>query len=278
VALSRRTGRSRFTLILLILTSVTVITLDFRGESSGVIETIRETALDAFAPVKDAADSVFSPVSNAWNGIFNYDDLAEENARLRDQLAEVQGEEDQAEDLREDLDAITEQQHLSFSGDIEKVDARVVTSPISNFELSFEIDKGRRDGIREDMPVVGARGLVGRVVRVSRGQSVVQLITDSDFSVGVRLVRTGEVALASGRGRDQDLLVTLVNEQVGVRPGELAATSGLRQSGFPPNIPVGRVRTVSPAEGGFSKRLKLRPNVDTDTLRYVSVLLWKPTP
>ena len=83
MAVSRRSSRSRFTLLLLVLTSITVITLDFRGQGAGVVESVRDVALDTFAPVQSVTDTVFSPVTNAWNGITNYDDLEAENARLQ---------------------------------------------------------------------------------------------------------------------------------------------------------------------------------------------------
>jgi rod shape-determining protein MreC len=277
VALSRRTGRSRFTLILLLLTSITVITLDFRSESSGFIDDIREGALDAFTPVKDTADSVFSPVSNAWNGIFNYDDLEDENARLKQQLAEARGDRSEAEAISTEHEELLSLQKLPFTGAIPKEDARVITSPVSNFELSFQINKGRGAGISKGMPVVAGDGLVGRVVRVSANQSVVQLLTDRDWAGGIKLVRSNEVALAEGRGRDNPLDGSLISPKVKVREGERVVTSGLVQSGaYPPGIPVGKVLRVEEAEGGLDQRAEIEPHVDVDHLTFVSVLKWEP--
>ena len=277
MALSRRSGRSRFTLILLLLTSITVITLDFRSESSGFVDDIREGALDAFAPVKDAADSAFSPISNAWNGIFSYDDLEEENARLKEELAEVRGDESEAAAISEEHEELLALQKLPFTGAIPRVDARVITSPVSNFELSFQVNKGREDGIRKGMPVVAGEGLVGRVVRVSANQSTVQLLTDRDWAGGIKLVGSNEVALAEGRGRDNPLDGSLINPKVKVRRGEDVVTSGLVQSGaYPPGIPVGEVTRVEEAEGGLDQRAEIEPHVDVEHLTFVSVLKWEP--
>jgi hypothetical protein len=74
VALTRRGGRSRATLIFLVLLSITLITLDFRGDS-GVIDAIRDGATDALAPVRDAVDSAFSPVGDALHGVTSYGDV-----------------------------------------------------------------------------------------------------------------------------------------------------------------------------------------------------------
>ena len=275
MALSRRTGRSRFTLILLVLTSITVITLDFRGAGGGVFEDVREGALDLFAPVTDAADSVFDPVGEAWNGVFKYGDLEEENARLKEQLAELQGDRASIEETEQALEELLDQSSLSYARDVPQVSATVISSPLSNFELSFEIDKGRDAGIKEGMTVVAGRGLVGRVVRVSDGRSVVELLTDRDFAVGVRLATSGEVGIAAGGGRDQPMRLSGIDPGVDIRRRELVTTSGLPQSAFPPRIPVGRIEEAVSERGELEQEVLLAPLVDVDQLRFVKVLLWE---
>jgi rod shape-determining protein MreC len=276
VALSRRTGRSRFTLILLVLTSITVITLDFRGAGGGVFEDVREGALDLFAPVKDAADSVFEPVGDAWNGVFRYGDLEEENARLKDQLAELQGDRDRVEEVERAFDELLAQNQLDFARDVPQVSARVISSPLSNFELSFELDKGRDAGIKEGMTVVSGRGLVGRVVRVSASRSVVELLTDRDFAVGIRLRSSGEIGIATGGGREQPLSLSGIDPGVEIRRRELATTSGLPQSAFPPGIPVGRVQEATSERGELEQEVQLAPIADVERLTFVKVLIWEP--
>ena len=81
MALSRRTARSRYILPVLILISITIITLDYRGV--GFVDRARNTSIDAVAPVTSALRRVFHPVTNVWNGVFRYDDVTRENERLR---------------------------------------------------------------------------------------------------------------------------------------------------------------------------------------------------
>jgi rod shape-determining protein MreC len=275
VALSRRTGRSRFTLILLVLTSITVITLDFRGAGGGVFEDVREGALDLFAPVKGAADAVFDPVGDAWNGVFKYGDLEDENARLREELAELRGSQDRIEETERGFDELLELNSLEYARDVPQVAATVISSPLSNFELSFELDKGREAGIKEGMTVVAGRGLVGRVVRVSDRRSVVELLTDRDFAVGVKLASSGEVGIAAGGGRDQPMHLSGIDPGVEIRRRELVTTSGRAESAFPPGIPVGRIEEATSERGALEQEVRLRPLVDVDRLTFVKVLLWE---
>ena len=178
MALTRRGGRSRVTLVFLVLLSITLITLDFRGDS-GVIDTIRDGATDALAPVRNVADGAFSPFSDAVHGITGYGDLEDENARLEARIDELEGAAAQDEagqrELKEALDLLG----VDFIGDIPTVAARVVGAPVSNFEQTIELDKGSSDGIAVDMPVVSGDGLVGRVVQVSRSRAMVHPVVDS---------------------------------------------------------------------------------------------------
>jgi rod shape-determining protein MreC len=275
VAVSRRSGRSRFTLILLLLTSITVITLDFRGQSSGIVDSVRETALDVFTPVKDAADSAFSPVRNAWNGVFAYDDLEDENARLKEQLASLQGDRDRVTEAEKQYKELLTTVDPAFAGNLPPVQARVITAPISNFEHSFEINVGSEDGVKEGMTVVAGKGLVGRVVRTSGDQSVVQLITDRDFAVGVRMQKSREVAIAAGQGPDEPMDVSFVDPEVKVFEGELVTTSGLPESAFPNGVPIGRIRSAVKKSGELEQEVTLDAAVDVERLTYVAVLLWE---
>ena len=271
MALTRRTGRSRATLIFLILLSITLITLDFRGDS-GIIDAIRDGATDALAPVRDVADNVFSPVGDAFHGITGYGGVRDENAKLRARIDELQGQALQGEAARRELQEALALLGVDFIGDIPTVAARVVGAPVSNFEQTIELDKGTSDGIGVDMAVVSGDGLVGRVVQVSRSRAMVRLITDPGSSVGVRFTRSNEVGIAEGEGAQRKMSVGFVEINVELRARELAVTSGLNDSVFPPGIPVGRVATAHASPGELQQDVTMQPVSDLSHLRFVRVL------
>src|SRR5688572_17620128 len=99
MAVYRRPARQRFVLLIVTLLSVTVITLDQRGQASGVLDRVRDGAADVLAPVQSAVAAVLDPVSDLFGGITEYDDLKAENARLRRQLEEQRGLSDRAADV-----------------------------------------------------------------------------------------------------------------------------------------------------------------------------------
>lgn len=274
--MSRRTGRSRFTLVLLVLTSVTLITLDVRGDGNPVLDGLRAGALEAWAPVHAVGEAVVSPIGDVFGSILNYSDLEAENERLREQLEAQRGAQLRRSDVERQLQELQDLLELDAVGDIPSVAARVVSNDPANFEVTMEIDRGSNHGVAENMPVVAGAGLVGRVIEVSPGRSTVLLLTDSTFSVGVRLAESGDVGLAEGRGRDERLAVDLVEASTSVSVGELLVTSGLQGSLFPAGIPVGEVTSERLRAGSLLRDVRIRPTVDINELSVVKVLQWSP--
>lgn len=275
MAVSRRTGRSRLTLVLLILTSITVLTLDFRD--STLVQDARRMAATVLGPVRDAADGAFEPVSDAWNGITDYGDLENENERLREQLEALQGEQLLDEGAAEQLAEFLRQENIPWVKDIPTTKAEVVAGPGSNFTYSLDIDKGSDDGLKVGMPVVTGVGLVGRLVQVTDQRSTVQLLTDPDFSVGVKFAARNALGTARGRGRDASLVVdTNIDPDRKIRNGTLVTTAGTDDATYPKSIPIGRVESTRDTSGGLALELLVDPFVDVSNVTLVTVLLWEP--
>ena len=280
MALSRRStrlGRSRFTLLLLVLTSITVLTLDFRG--SGVVDDLRGAASTVFSPLADGASSVTEPFTDAWNGAFGYGDLERENERLREQIAEMEGDAAAAADANRQFAELSELEGITQYTSLESVTSRVVGGSLTNFEHAIQIDRGSDHGVAEGMPVVTGAGLVGRVTAVTARRATVQLITDPAFDIGVRLAQSGEVGLGHGTGERRPLLVDAgveISIRESIPDDEVVLTSGVDRSAFPPDIPIGHVTDVEAAADQLSLVLTVEPLADLGDLAYVRVLLWEP--
>ena len=181
---SPRRGRSRFTIVVLVLFSITVLTLDFRDV--GVVQDARHVIGSALSPVQGAADFVATPFQNTWNGITKYDDVSDENEALQARVDELEGLVAQNEDIAVQYEKLLETVDIPWVGSISTATARVIQQPASAFSHIVVVDKGSSVGIREGMPVVTGAGLIGQVVDVSSDRSSIQLITDPEFRVGVR--------------------------------------------------------------------------------------------
>jgi rod shape-determining protein MreC len=275
VAVYRRSSRTRFLLLLLVLTAITLVTLDTRAGGHGWIGSVRSKVQSAFGPVQDATHSVLRPVGDFFTGAIHYTDLKQENAHLRDELAKQKGQSEQVIATQNELRLLLDNAHLPFVGNIQTVAASLVDTSSSNFENSIQINRGSSSGILVNMPVVTSTGLVGKVIRVSAKRSTVLLLTDPTFSVGVRL-STGDAAVADGTGRGNPMRVDLVPANLNLNQGDTLVTSGLQNEIFPKDIPVGKITRVKQTPGALQEEVSIKPLVNADKLQFVQVLLWSP--
>ncbi|HET6951466.1 MAG TPA: rod shape-determining protein MreC [Acidimicrobiales bacterium] len=273
MALSPARGpRTRVTV--LVVASITLVAVGLRD--APVVRDVREGAADVLGPVQGAVETVTSPVRNAWHGITDYDDVRDERDRLRAEAAEAEAADLEATDAEQQLADLSLVLDLPFAGDVPTVVARVVSGPRSNFSHAVEIDKGSDDGVAVGMPVVAGAGLVGRVTQVTGSTARVELVTDPEFRVGVRLATTGELGTARGQGRDDPLAVdSSIAPRSEVPDGTGVLTSGVDRSAFPPGIPVGTVTGTREGSGGLALELEVDPLIDVEQLSYLSVMRWQ---
>jgi rod shape-determining protein MreC len=275
MAISPPTG-SRTRLAVLVAASVTLVVVGLRDMA--VVRDVREGAASITDPVEGAVDTVTSPVRNAWHGITDYEDLREENARLRADAEEAEAAEVTASDAERQLADLSLVLDLPYASDLPEVVARVVSGPRSNFSHAVEIDKGSDAGIAVGMPVATGAGLAGRVTQVTASSATVDLITDPEFRVGVRLATTGDLGTARGQGRGDPLAVdSSISPRAQIAEGTGVVTSGVDRSAFPPGIPVGAVASTRQGSGGLALELVVDTLVDFDRLSYLTVLRWQPT-
>ena len=192
---------SRAVLVLLLLASFTLITLDARGGDDSPLEPVRSAMGDVLGPVENATAAAVRPFT-AVPGFFRTTGglrrdvarLEAENSQLKGALAGVSVDRNRAAEL-DGLLATSKTTGYAL------VPARVVAmGPAQSFSRTVTIDAGTRAGIRPDMTVLNNDGLVGRVVRADRSTATVLLLVDQDSVVGGRLGSSMEVGLLRGRG------------------------------------------------------------------------------
>lgn len=276
MAVSRRSARPRYTLVLLVLASATLITLNYRGNLQGVLGGVKRGVQDIINPVQSGVNSALRPVGNFFEGAFNYGGLESQNQQLAQENTRLRSEQQQSSRVIQENKQLRQQLNLPFTNGIPTVGAEIVGTTPSNFSNAVVIDKGSSSGIADQMPVVSGDALVGLVKQVSRTRATVVLISDTTSDVGVRFgAGNGNVAIASGDGSNKLLRVSYVSPSTRVTKGERMFTSGLQNALYPPDIPVGTVSSAAlNASTGWS--ISLRPAADLQNMQFLTVLQWSP--
>lgn len=261
--------------MLLVLTSITLLTLDFRG--FGPLEGARSAVLSFFAPVGDFASGIVRPIGDTWSGAFESGDLRAENDALRAQLDELQGKVTAGEAATAELEALKAQEDLDFIGANDDVRAEVVSGPLSNFDDSVQINKGSSSGIKVGMPVVSGVGLIGSVEKVADDRATIKLITDPSFQVGVSVAGIPGQGIAQGQGDETRLFASQFALTTDLQPDQVLLTSGgAGRSRFPSGIPVGTVTSVATDDTTQQKTADVRLLANMNDLKYVTVVLYDP--
>jgi rod shape-determining protein MreC len=269
---------TRLTIFLLVLASISIITLDYRGDAHGLISGLRRVAHDAFSPVQSGVNAVVHPIGSFLAGAVNAGGLQQQNARLRTEVGRLQRQILSQQDEASRLRALEELVHLPFAAGVPSVAGEVVGLNTSDFASTVTLDIGRGRGVAVGMPVVGGAGLVGQVIDAWGSGCTVRLVTDVRSAVGVRYGPQGALALAQGAGSDQPLTIEYIAPGTPLKKGQVLTTSGLQQAQFPAGIPVATISSFTASASSTQEAVTAKPVADLDELQYVDVLLWLPTP
>jgi rod shape-determining protein MreC len=284
VAPPRRYRRPRTTLLLLVLASITIITLDARGGFHRITSGVRSVAADAFSPIRGAIDDIIEPVGSFLAGSVHYGAVRQQNQKLQQEVDQLQGQQASQQDIDQSMQQLSTLLHLPFLQNLQTVPAEVTDYASSDFAVTIEIGVGRDQGVHMNMPVVGTDGLVGngglvgQVVEDNHNSATVRLITDGQSSVGVRYgTGPGNLAVLSGQGSGKPLVASLIPANTPLSNGSVLVTSGLSGASYPAGIPVARVVSHRNGLTSSEETVTLLPEADLTHLRYVSVVLWGPS-
>jgi len=191
--------------------------------------------------------------------------LEAEVARLQSQIIELQQENSELEVLSALLD------FARTHAENEYITAAVIGRDISPFLHYIIINRGSDDGLRRGMPVVSSQGLVGRVAAVTAGGARVQLISDPDTAINVRIQPSGAEALLQG-SITGDLTVEAIPQDANIQNGDLVLTSGLGGN-YPPDILIGQISGVRQRPVELFQSATIEPVVDFSLLEIVLVIV-----
>lgn len=285
MAVHRRTSRARTLLVVLVLLSITLVTVDARSGSRGWPGRLRGYLHDGLSPIQQATHSALRPLGDFLAGAADHGALQAENERLRREVAALQAQGIAGTAATAEAQGVIAGAHLPFVGSIPTVATRVIDQGATNFSTTVTVDKGSADGLAVGQPVVAAGpgvaggGLVGSVGAVASHTATVDLLTNPGSVVGVRL-SNGNTGKAEGLGAGNPLQVSVISTGVAARPtdaaGATVVTSGLQLEAYPPGIPVGRITKVVSSPGSTEPSYTLSPLVDLDQLDLLEVELWSP--
>jgi rod shape-determining protein MreC len=208
---------------------------------------------------------------NLWLSYFDLLDLRNENVHLRRQVDALRMENDRYRELVATHQRLRELLQFKNTIDWPVLAAQVIGRDPTGWFESVIIDKGKTSGLKVNMPVVNAVGVVGQLVSVSPNYAKVLLIIDQNSAVDCLIQRSREKGIVKGLSPNACKLDYVVKTG-DVAPGDLVVSSGVGGA-YPKGLPVGEVVEVKDIPWELFKDIKVRPMVDFSKLEELLVIL-----
>ena len=265
-------NRGRLLIIVLIVTSLFLITLDLRGVQ--VIDGLRTGTQTALTPVQKAGSWAISPLRNFLSDVTSL-------GRTRNKIERLQAENDKLRlslQNRKNADALLKQLQgvldLAGTAGYKVVGAKVISQgSTTSFTQSITIDVGSNSGVRSNMTVLSNYGLVGVVKYVYPNSALVQLASDPAFRIGARIAGSQQIGILSGQGTRRGVL-QLLDNRTQIKKGDVLLARG-SQGGRPfvPGVPIGSVTDVDNSPGAVTQTADVKFYTNFSTLGVVAVVV-----
>lgn len=227
-------------------------------------------------PIRDGIDALASWAEGVYNYSFRYEELEQENARLRKQIADLeakarQGDADSKENQRLRTLLGLREKREEFDFESAKVTARSSTNWASTLTLSKGSDQGVEAG---DCVVDEAGSLVGIIDEVGSNYSVMITVVDANLEMGGILARTDSAAILEGDFTlmaEGKLKLTYLPENTELITGDLVLTSG-KGGTYPSGLVVGTIESLHTDASGMTRYAVLAPSAHLDGLIQVFII------
>ncbi|HEU4366606.1 MAG TPA: rod shape-determining protein MreC [Methylomirabilota bacterium] len=234
-----------------------LLTLQMRGYTA--------VASDALAVVTTPIQSVLARVNRAavgaWSTYSDWKNVRAENLRLREEARQLRVEALRVSETVEENHRLRRLLALKQAMPLATLSGEVIAREWGGWVRSLTINRGRADQVARLTAVIGPDGLIGRVVDVRPGASVVQVLTDPASTVGGHVVRTRTQGIVEGEPRGTLRFKYMARDGSGIQVGDLIVTSGA--GGLAPRgIPMGRVQAIDDRGSALFNYAQLTPAVD----------------
>ena len=245
----------------LLVSVVAVCLLLLTLQSRGYGASARDLLALVTTPVQSGVARAHRAAFAVWDTYFDWKNaraenrhLRDENQRLRVEALRVGETEDENRRLRRLLALQARLPLTTLSGEI-------IGRDWGGWIRSLTVNRGRGDRVPRLTAVISPDGLIGRIVDVRLGASIVQVLTDPASTVSAHLVRTRTPGIVEGDARGTLRFKYMARDAAGIEIGDVLVTSGQGEL-FPRGIPIGRVQTIDDRGPALFHYAALEPAVD----------------
>lgn len=252
-----------------------VVIIALLNMPASMSQSIKSAFREAARPLQHAIDSLLGAGVDHVKSIGRIPGLLVENEALRQEVARLNAERNHLRMLEGENERFRNLLELRPRPETDWITAQVLSRSNDGWWQTLRLNKGSAEGMAEQMAVMSAEGLIGKVVAVSRNTADVLLLSDPAFKVSTRIVRTGSFGVVTGRGPSWEGQVycrmEFIHKEDGIKSGDEVVTSGLGGV-FPANLTIGYVDNVHMDPSGLYQHADIITRADLSNVDYVFVL------
>ncbi len=221
--------------------------------------------------IQGKVNSVFSVLYRPVLWVKGISEVRQENQLLREKAMQLALLNSSLMSYKEENEELRKMLGYERISRYELVPGKVINKGIAPLISSVTIDVGSEHGIGIDFAVVSTDGVVGKTVSVGKKISVVQLMTDYNFRISVKLGKSATTGILRWKGADT-FEVWGIPKAVDIEIGERIVTSGFSDI-FPENSPVGLVTGVRERSDMLHKIVVAKASTDFTALQHLFVIM-----
>lgn len=260
--------------IILIVALVLTVGLAVLANLAG--PTVGEKAVQmVLTPLRTGAAVLTDKAEQLYDYIFKYEQLAAENASLREQLDQIREDSRDVASIKRENDRFRELLELKKENpDYELVDSYIISWDSNDWSYSFTVNRGSSSGIDVGMCAITESGaVVGVVTEVGSNYSVIKSVLDSSLKISATIAASGYSGIVRGgysAGQNGKLLMEYLPSAAVVRNNDQVVTAG--STVYPRNLILGYITDWDMNDNGIAKYAILEPAADVDSLEQVFIL------
>jgi rod shape-determining protein MreC len=237
---------------------------------------LQRWTLSVLSPLQALVVGAVRGVGALWSSYVDLRGVRQQNRQLAQRVGELEMELQQRRQQAEEATRLRELLEIKPLLPLQTMVALVIARDGTPWYRTITLDKGSRDGVALNAPVLSSTGVVGRVIKLGPRAARVQLLLDQQSGAGARIERSRITGIVAGQGRagggsGGDLTMKYVPMLADVVVGDAVVTSGLDRI-YPPGLLIGRVRVVKPTGAGLFKEILIAPSARFDSLEEVMVV------
>lgn len=238
---------------------------------AGPLLHLKSGLLGLLSPVSRSGGAVKSSIGSLGKDLMTLDQLQAEYDRVLAENRKLRAENNGLRDLQQENNHLRDILGYRERSSFRLVPATVIGHDAGVWWSTVKINRGARDGVAADMPVITDKGLVGKTTAVSETVSEVLLVTDENCKVAAKVEGTREQGIVAGtRSSGGELQLTFLSKLADLQPGQKVYTAGVSGGIFPSGIALGTVKSFRARE--LDGMAVLDPAADPASLEEVFVV------